>query len=497
MSERREPAARAPGARAMVVVVGGGLAGISAALAAADGGATVTLLEARPRLGGATFSIRRDGLEIDNGQHVFLRCCTAYRSLLERLGVSGQVELQPRLAVPVLAPGGRIGWLRRGRLPAPLHLAGALARYPYLTWPERLGAARAALALRRLDPADQRLDRHSFAEWLADHGQGEAATAALWDLVGLSTLNARATQSSLQLAAMVFKTGLLSTRGAADIGYSRVPLGRLHGEAAQLALAAAAVEVRLRRHARSVEPGEGALEVVSDDGRIQADAVVVAVPHEAAPGLLPPGALPEGARLERLGASPIINLHVVYDRAVTTLPMAAGLGTPVQWLFDRTAGAGLERDGRQYLALSLSAAADEIELPTAALRDRYLPALAELLPAARQAQVTEFVVTRERTATFLPAPGTAALRPAAATGVAGLFLAGSWTSTGWPATMEGAVRSGLTAARAALISLGRTHRLPTPEGFSGFPPAGRRAPNGRASVPRLDNWAQMHPEVAA
>jgi squalene-associated FAD-dependent desaturase len=470
--------ARALEAGDRLVVVGGGLAGVSAALAAADMGTRVTLLEARPRLGGATFSFHRDGLEIDNGQHVFLRCCTAYRSLLRRLGASDRVELQPRLAVPVLAPGGRIGWLRRGRLPAPLHLAGTLARYPYLTWPERLGAARAALALRRLDPADQRLDRHSFAEWLAAHGQGAAATAALWELVGLPTLNARPAQASLQLAAMVFKTGLLSTRDAADIGYSRVPLGKLHGEPAGRALAAAGVQVRQRCHARAVERGDdGTLTVVTDSGRVEADAVVVAVPHEAAPQLLPPGALPDGLRLELLGASPIVNLHVVYDRPVTNLPLAAGLGTPVQWVFDRSAGAGLEREGRQYLAVSLSAAVEEVELSTAALRERYLPALAELFPAARQARVTKFVVTRERTATFLPAPGTAALRPATATAVPGLFLAGSWTSTGWPATMEGAVRSGLVAARAALVSLGRTNGLPRPEGFSGFP--------------------QLHPEVAA
>ncbi len=459
-------AAKAP---ERVVVVGGGLAGISAALAAADGGARVTLLEARPRLGGATFSFRRDGLEIDNGQHVFLRCCTAYRSLLERLGVSDRVHLQPRLAVPVLAPGGRIGWLRRGRLPAPLHLAGTLARYPYLTWPERLGAARAALAMRRLDLDDPGLDRQSFAEWLAAHGQGAAATAALWELVGLATMNARAAHASLQVAAKVFKTGLLEHRDAADIGYSRVPLGRLHGEPAGLALAAAGAEVRLRCHARAVERGDGTLAVVTDSGRVEADAVVVAVPHEAAPELLPAGALPGGGRLELLGASPIVNLHVVYDRAVTVLPLLAGLGTPVQWVFDRTAGAGLEREGRQYLAVSLSAAAEEVEQSTASLRERFLPALAELLPAARGAAVTEFVVTRERTATFLPAPGTGALRPATGTAVPGLFLAGSWTSTGWPATMEGAVRSGLTAARAALISLGHTRELPRPEGFAGFP----------------------------
>jgi squalene-associated FAD-dependent desaturase len=488
--------------REEVVVVGGGLAGIATALAVADGGARVTLLEARPRLGGATFSFQRDGLELDNGQHVYLRCCRAYQSLLRRLGVEELAPLQPRLDVPVLAPGGRMGRLRRGNLPAPLHLAGTLARYPYLTWPERLGVVRAALALRRLDPADQRLDRRSFAAWLAEHGQSEAAIDALWQLVGLPTLNARTDQASLQLATMVFKTGLLTARDAADIGYSRVPLSRLHGEPAARALAEAGVRVRLRCHARAIEqagqgaggagPGDGAsggprLAVRTDDDRLEADAVVVAVPHEAA-GWLPAPVTGPAGQLERLGISPIVNLHVVYDRVVTTLPFAAGLGTPVQWVFDRTESAGLDPDRGQCLAVSLSAAHDEVELPVAALRDRYLPALADLFPAARQATVTSFFVTRERTATFLPAPGTAALRPGAETAMHGLFLAGSWTSTGWPATMEGAVRSGLVAARAALLSLGSARQLPTAEGF--WHPPRRESAVGRGGTP-------IRPEVAA
>jgi squalene-associated FAD-dependent desaturase len=480
-----------------VVVVGGGLAGIATALAAADGGARVTLLEARPRLGGATFSFQRDGLELDNGQHVYLRCCTAYQSLLERLGVRALAPLQPRLDVPVLAPGGRMGRLRRGNLPAPLHLAGTLARYPYLSWPERMGVVRAALALRRLDPTDQRLDRRSFADWLAEQGQSRAATDALWELVGLPTLNARTDQASLQLATMVFKTGLLTARDAADIGYSRVPLSRLHGEPAARALAGAGVQVRLRGHARAIElvdPGAAAggaaaprLAVRTDEDRLEADAVVVAVPHEAA-GWLPARVVGPAGQLERLGISPIVNLHVVYDRVVTTLPFAAGLGTPVQWVFDRTESAGLDPSRGQCLAVSLSAAHDEVELPVAALRDRYLPALAELFPAARQATVTSFFVTRERTATFLPAPGTAALRPGAETTLHGLFLAGSWTSTGWPATMEGAVRSGLVAARAALRSLGRTRQLPTAEGF--WHPPRHASAVDRGGTP-------IRPEVAA
>ncbi|HEX8930129.1 MAG TPA: hydroxysqualene dehydroxylase HpnE [Actinomycetota bacterium] len=477
-----------------LVVVGGGLAGIAAALAAADAGAEVTLLEARPRLGGATFSFQRDGLELDNGQHVYLRCCGAYQSLLERLGVTGLAPLQPRLAVPVLAPGGRIGWLRRGNLPAPLHLAGALARYPYLDWPARLRVARAALALRRMDPADQRLDLRSFADWLAAKGQGGAATDALWELVGLPTLNARSDQASLQLATMVFKTGLLTARDAADIGWSRVPLSRLHGEPAARALEAAGVRMRLRAHARAIEPGDGAsggtgrrLAVRTDGDRIEAATVIVAVPHDAA-GWLPAEVTGPAGRLEGLGVSPIVNLHVVYDRPVTTLEFAAGLGTPVQFVFDRTSSSGMDPGQGQCLAVSLSAANDELELPAARLRERYLPALAELFPAARDAAVTAFYVTRERTATFLPAPGTAALRPGAETSMHGLFLAGSWTSTGWPATMEGAVRSGLVAARAALRFLGRTRQLPTAEGFW-HPPR-------RASAVDLQG-GPTRPEVAA
>src|SRR6266540_1648476 len=330
-----------------VVVVGGGLAGIATALAAADGGARVTLLEARPRLGGATFSFQREGLELDNGQHVYLRCCRAYQSLLERLGVRELAPLQPRLDVPVLAPGGRMGRLRRGNLPAPLHLAGTLARYPYLNWSDRLGVVRAALALRRLDPADQRLDQRSFGSWLADQGQSRAATDALWELVGLPTLNARTDQASLQLATMVFKTGLLTARDAADIGYSRVPLSRLHGEPAARALGEAGVRVRMRCHARAIEPadpgadggGESRLAVRTDDDLLEADAVVVAVPHEAA-GWLParvvgpagpePWPMPGGVAVRRprrgraAGGGPAGPLPAGARRAVPRRPARVG-----------------------------------------------------------------------------------------------------------------------------------------------------------------------------
>jgi uncharacterized protein with NAD-binding domain and iron-sulfur cluster len=175
-------------------------------------------------------------------------------------------------------------------------------------------------------------------------------------------------------------------------------------------------------------------------------------------GTVPAGALRAPDRLQDLGTSAIVNVHVVYDRRVTDLPMAAAIDSPVQFVFDRTASAGLV--GGQYLAVSLSAADSLLAVRPGELIDRITAGLAALFPAARDARVVDAIVTRERTATFRAVPGTARLRPPPETAVPGLTLAGAWTDTGWPATMEGAVRSGRAAARAALIATGRTRKLP-------------------------------------
>jgi squalene-associated FAD-dependent desaturase len=432
-----------------VTVVGGGLAGITAALSCADAGTEVTLVEVRPRLGGAAYSFERDGMLLDNGQHVFLRCCTAYRALLDRLGTADATTMQPRLAIPVIAPGGQVEWLRRGSLPAPLHLAGALARYGHLSLRERASAARAALALSRLDPADEGLDRRTFGAWLDEHGQSRATTESLWNLIALPTLNLRAADASLAMAAFVFQTGLLHDASAGDIGYARRPLSQIHGEAGAGALRAAGVDVRTGWRAERVEAEPaGGFAVQGADEELQADAVVVALPHQRAAGVLPEGAIADPASLERLGSSPIVNLHIVYDRRVTDFELAAGVRSPVQWLFDRTRESGASAG--QHLAISLSGADEEARMGRDELYQRYLPALVQLLPRARAAGVERFEVVREHNATFRSAPGAGGLRPAARTAVDGLALAGAWTQTGWPATMEGAVRSGLTAAREVL-----------------------------------------------
>jgi squalene-associated FAD-dependent desaturase len=450
-----------------VAVIGGGLAGITAAIALAETGTRVTLLESRPRLGGATSSFRRGGLTVDNGQHVFLRCCTAYRGLLARLGMTGSVTLQDRFEVTVLRPGGRAR-LRRTALPGPLHMGQALAGYRHLSYAERLAVVPAALAMTRLDPASPGLDGQRLGDWLAAHGQGEHARRVLWDLFTVSSLNVSGDDANLALAATVVKTALLSARDAADIGIPAVPLGDLHGQAAASLLGRLRARVRLGAKAAAVAalPSGGFLVRLASRGTaepnggevIRADGVVLAVPPEIAACLLPAGAGPAGltepgpGQWLQIATSPIVNVHVVYDRRVTRLPFAAAVDSPVQWVFDRTGPSGL-REG-QYLAISLSAADAYADVPAARLREQFLPALAELFPAAAAARVVDCFITRERRATMRQVPGLARLRPGAATGPPGLVLAGAWTDTGWPDTMEGAVRSGLNAVRELRRNLG-------------------------------------------
>ena len=440
-----------------VAVIGGGLAGITAAIALAETGADVTLLEARPRLGGATCSFSRDGLTVDTGQHIFLGCCTAYRGLLDRLGMAEHATVQGRFDVTVLAPGAdgrpRKARLRRTALPGPLHMLPALGRYPFLSLAERAKVARPALAMRFVDPADPAADTQRFGDWLARRGQSERTRRALWDLFSVSALNIAGDDASLALAAVVVKTGLLGKNNAADIGVPALPLGELHGDAGANLLAKLGARVALSTKVAAIEPDQGGgfrIELAQGDP-MTADAVVLAVPHEKAAPLIPAGALPEQtvAGWAGLGASPIVNVHVIYDRPVMDLPFVAAIDSPVQWVFDRTKISGLDRPGslkHQYLAISLSAADQYADTPVAELQEQFVPALAELFPAARDANVAEFFVTRERRATFRQAPGSGALRPKAATARPGLVLAGAWTDTGWPDTMEGAVRSGLAAA---------------------------------------------------
>jgi squalene-associated FAD-dependent desaturase len=443
-----------------VLVVGGGLAGIEAALRCAEGGARVTLLEERRWLGGATWSRVHRGLgfEIDNGQHVFLRCCTEYLRFLQRLGVRDRVALQPRLAVPIARAGRSPAWIRSAPLPAPVHLAPSLLRFPGLSLRERALAGLALRAIGRLDPDDRALDDQRLGDWLRAQRQGDAAIDRLWELLIRPTLNVSARDASLALAARVMRTGFLDTARGADIGWPLVPFSALHAGPAAAALAARGVRVELGARADALECADGRPALWSYGVRIAADAIVLATPHDVAARLLPESAALARAGVSRdalasLGHSPIVSLHVVFDRRVMTHPLLAAQAGELQWIFDRTASAALPRG--QYLTIPLSAADRWLGQSAASLRAAFLPPLRALLPAARDAELLAFAVTSEPAATFRAEPGSRRARPAPGTEVDGVFLAGAWTDTGWPATMEGAVRSGAAAAAATLAACRR------------------------------------------
>jgi uncharacterized protein with NAD-binding domain and iron-sulfur cluster len=404
-----------------VVVVGGGLAGTSAALTLADAGVDVTVAERRPHLGGLTTSIERDGYSFDNGQHVFLGCCNAYQDLLARLGASDKVYLQSRLDVPVLTPGGSGGAIRRSGLPAPFHLGASLARYRLLSARERLWLLWPVLALRRLRVGDPALDGINFGDWLRRRGQSPRAIARLWNLIIQPTLNVSVDDASLALAAQVFQVGFLQSANGADMGWSTVPLSILHGEYV-----------------------ERAYEVVTDGQTLIADAVIVATPARVAATL----GLVDADVAREMGTSPIVNIQFVFDRKVTDLAMAACVDSPVEFVFDRSDAAGA--GAGQCLVISLSGADAYMAKGSSELIPEFRSALGDLFPLSREATVLSAVVTREASATFRAAPGVELLRRSITPRLPGVFLAGAWCDTGWPATMEGAVRSGSEAASQVL-----------------------------------------------
>ncbi len=446
-----------------VTVIGGGLAGISAALEAAQLGGSVTLVERKAHLGGLTWSFEHNGLDMDNGQHVFLACCGEYRRFLERIGSERDVVGPLPLDVPVLAETARGGVratrLRRSNLPVPFHLAASLLSYPHISAAERLGLGRALAGLARLRVGDPRLDEVNFSDWLRRHGQSPRAIAAVWDLITVPTVNLPASQTSLAVAAQVFKTGLLSDRSACDIGWSAIPLGRLHGQRAAAALRRQGVAVLTSKRVRSLVGHGPRWDVLTDSDTLQSDAVIVAVPHDEASTLVPSETTAdrERERWRDLGSSAVVDVHLVFDRIVTAWPVMAALNSPVQWVFDRSDASGLsEADRRpqqgrrkpQYLAVSISAADELLGRKPAAIVQDVTSALRRLLPASADAVLVDSLVTKERRATFKALPGSSALRARPATAQRHLAIAGAWTDTGWPATMEGAVRSGLAAARA-------------------------------------------------
>jgi squalene-associated FAD-dependent desaturase len=434
------------------VVVGGGLAGISSAIHLADAGFEVSLYERRPYLGGRVFSFTdsETGEVLDNGQHVFMKCCTEYLALLEKLGVMHKVHVQRRLDVPVLRHNRRAsGRIYRVDLPPPLHLLPSLFRYRWLSPRDKQRAARVVWEMLRYPKEGrQKLDDQTFAGWLRERGQSDTSIKALWNLICLPTLNLDAERASAGMAMMVYQQGFLQARDGADIGWSKVGLSRLLDDEAVGYLHERGARVCVGTTVRKVIEREGRTTGVELGGgeTVEADVVVVAVPHNRLPLVLPERVAQSDAvrAAGHLALSPIVSIHLWYDRPVTDLTFGAVLDSEVQWFFNRTAMEGKSGSG-QHIALTLSGADRWVDAPKETLKEVFRSRLRQVLPGTRSARLEKFVAVREAEATFAATPGSWAKRPSAETELPGLFLAGAYTDTGWPATMEGAVRSGRRA----------------------------------------------------
>lgn len=440
--------------RASVVVAGGGLAGITAACELAEAGLKVTLVEKRPFLGGRTYSYvdKRSGLEVDNGQHVFLGCCTQYIRLLKRLGVWHKARLQKRMRVRVIDKVWGESVLESGALPPPLHLLPSLLRFRSLSVAEKARAAYAMTRIRSLSRTARReLDGVTFAEWLRTQGQTENAIRGFWNLIVLPTLNGDITTVSADLALMVFQEGFLRNRNGANVGWARVGLSALLAAAARQYIESRGGEVQLGRGISGVQMEDGRAGVSGwDEG---AQFILLALDPRSLISLLPKPLREEPffGRIGHIDTSPIVNVHLWYDRPVTDMEFAAFLNTPLQWVFNKSRLWGQEGDG-QYLDISLSGAEEFVGMPTRELIALFGREVHSLFPAARTAELRRALVVKQRDATFAARPGVSRLRPSQRTPVSNLFLAGDWTDTGWPATMESAVRSGLMAAREVLAA---------------------------------------------
>ncbi len=446
--------------RPVVLVAGGGLAGITAACELADAGVRVKLIEKRPHLGGRSYSYEADGVEVDNGQHVFLGCCTEYIALLERLGVREGVHLQRRFRVPVIDNVWGESVLQSAPLPPPAHLLPSLLRFKPLSLREKALAAYAFTQIRSTDLAKHpELDDITFEQWLLDRRQNHHAIRSLWNLIVQPTLNDHASRVSAALALMVFQEGFLRSSAGANVGWARTGLSSLLAGAAREYIESRGGEVLTTVALNGLRSNEdGVSRALTDAGEVTADAYIVALEPGAVPAVLPDAVRDDRffGRIGRLSASPIVNVHLWYERPVWGRAFAAFLNTPVQWVFNKSRL--WRQDGPQYLDISLSGAREWVDMPAAEIREHFEKEMRALFPEARGVDVVRALVVKQRDATFAAHPGVARLRPAQRTPLRNLFLAGDWTDTGWPATMESAVRSGASAALQAMRSLVRSEK---------------------------------------
>jgi zeta-carotene desaturase len=428
-----------------VAVVGGGLAGLAASCALAASGFKITLLERRPYLGGRASSYEHPGTAevVDNCQHVLLGCCTNLREFYRRIGVEDKIRWYKRLVF--VEPGGRQSMIEPGTLPPPLHASWSFLRATFLSMRDKMAIARGMGALAAKLPQD---DAPPFSQWLKEHGQTPRSIERFWKPVLVSALNEELERMSSKYAALVFRDSFLKSAEAGEMGLPAVPLTELYNTAGEY-IRERGGEVRIRAGVQSFAADENGVRLCIGGGEEQFDAAVMAVPFQVLGAMLPNDAVAPGLRkmLDRFETSPITGVHFWFDREISELDHAVLLDRTIQWMFHKSRIQGRGGEG-SYVELVVSSSKDLVEKSRQEVLDLALGELAEFFPAVREAKVVKATVIKEILATYSPMPDAESYRPVQVTPWPRVFLAGDYTQTGWPATMEGAVRSGYMAAEA-------------------------------------------------
>ena len=463
-----------PGAESDVIVIGAGLAGLSAAVALSGAGLSVQMLEQRPLIGGRAYSYPHPALgEIVDSQHVMLGCCTNLIDFCHQIGAEKHIRWYDEFTF--LEPAARAGEeprrsnIGRSDIPAPLHTSLSFLRAPMLGVNDKLRVAAGLAEFLKAVPED---DSESFAQWLVRTRQTERAYQHFWKPVVISGLNDVAERCSTRYAALLFQETFLKNAEGGRFGIPTQPLSEFYSAAIHQAERRGAA-VRLRSGVRSlVRKPDGWCVVLASGEELHARAVVLAMPFDAAARAAQMMEAEEPAR-EQIQAcashfihSPITSVHVWFDQPVTQLDHAVLLDTRVEWFFNKTRIRRDEPTGRiagQYLELTISASFAELQKPRESIISQALAELAMFLPEVQHARVVKAGVTKEAKATFSVTSGLDPYRPAQQTRSPGMYLAGDWTRTNWPSTMEGAVRSGRLAAEAVSAQLGSAHTFLTPD----------------------------------
>lgn len=453
-----------------VAVVGGGLAGLAAATVLADSGYKVYLIERRQYVGGRASSYEHPGTGevIDNCQHLLLGACTNLIAFYQKLGLQDRIRWFDRFTF--IEPGGRRTYLAPGIWPAPFHNSSSFMNAHAFTTADKVAIGRVMLALLPGVPEDT---SENFHEWLLRHGQTAGAIERFWKPLMHSALNDDLDRLSVHYAAKVIRTSFMSSPRAGRMGFPTIPLSDLYGHAVGY-IQGRGGEVHLRTSAEALNwnPEGQRWDVRCAEATLEVDAVVMALPFEGVQKLL--SAMPQCAgenganlreRLQHFQHSPITGIHLWFDRKITDLEHAVLLDTTIQWMFNKTL---LQPETRatvsgDYLELVVSASKTLVNKSRQEIIDLALLELAQFFPAVREAKLLKAAVVKEVRATFCVTPGLDAYRPGPVTGCPRLFLAGDWTATGWPSTMEGAVRSGYLAAEALAQSAGQPQRFLHPD----------------------------------